>query len=150
MISHKIIVVKPPPVAPFVPMGFAPSRHVPVSQEELNKQVDHFGFNEGDFVTMAVGQCSSLYNVHCITHIQREIAGCHYVHGKPAAYLLSQVESAASMSWTRYDTPNDYRLLTQVEYDNLIGHNSDNLRHRCYEQSKLLIPAKRNQGGSPV
>ena len=148
MISYDIIVHKP---AQVIPLGFAPNRHVPVTQEELDKQVDHHGFQVGDFITMApYNMCGSLYNVHCIMYIEKRLAGCRYIQGKPAAYLLCQVESAATQPWVRFDTPNDYRLLTEQEYNKLIGENSDNLRHNCHEKSKFLIPTQDGQGGSPV
>lgn len=148
MITHSILVEKPV-LKPIFPIGFSPVRHTPITQEELNKQVDHYGFQVGDFVTMA-GLANSLYNVHCIMHVEKNIARCKSIQGRAAAYLFCQVESAATMPWIRWDTPNDYRLLSEEEYKQLIGNNSDNLRHNCHEKSKYLLPSYTEGTGSPV
>jgi len=148
MITHSIVVHKPV-VRQFMPIGFSPARHVPVTQDELQKQVDHHGFAEGDFVTMAP-YANSLYNVHCIMRIEKDISRCSHVNGKPAAYLLCQVESAATMPWSRWDCPNDYRLLSEEEWKRLIGENVDNLRHNCHQKSKYLLPNIQTGVGDPV
>lgn len=136
MIIHDIIKYKAPATVPWV---YSPERSVPITQEELQKQVDHYSFQVGDFVTMAP-LASSLYSVHCVMHIETDMKKVQQVLHKPAPLLLCQVDSASVTPWMRWDTFKDYRLLSEEEYTRLIGENSDNLRHYCLEKSKHLIP----------
>lgn len=132
MISHRIVVYKPPVYVPPPTTVHTVFNNAFKTQEEYTEYLNKIPFNVWDFVSLTPAQATSINQLHRITRIEQEFNRVIYSrYGPPNVLHVLSLNLTMPTPWARWDNPTGYRLISQKEFNEFILPNNDKLQDHC-------------------
>lgn len=144
MIKHAIIVVKPRTMPP----QFTAANNKFNSQEEYDAFLKDMPFFEGQVITLSPTEVFYLGACAIVVSIERDYSRLSYTpYGNHRAKVMHimQLPSDVAMAnrnspWSRWDSLDGYRLLSQEEHKRLVEPNRDLIQDYCAAQLGSASP----------